>query len=128
MLRLAGVQQPRTTVALINESANFTCYNKNTADSFPIHLIINKTLVDTDNDKGKYLERGINWESIYYQDKHIGFNVLIQATRDNNNICIICIFRSCVIIETGCLIIVECKLTFCKTHAHMHICISIIKI
>ena len=104
-------QHPRTTVALVNSNATFTCHDDDTTGDFPISLEINQVLVTNQNPmkQQQYHDNGIYWSIIKdSQDKEIGFDIIINATIMNNGTTIECYFSNCISDEVS-LIVVNCK-------------------
>ena len=102
-------QHPRTTVGLINSTVNFTCYDEDTGEH-PISLQINQEKVTSlsQEDQEQLHDRGIQWQSLYNQNKEIGYDISIFATVENNDTTIQCFFSPC-FSEKAKLIVVKCK-------------------
>ncbi len=99
-------QQPRTTVGLLNSTIRFTCFDNDTGD-FNINLKINSDTVGEDDILG-YSMKGITWSNIYANDKHVGYEIVVNATIQNNNTEIWCFFDPCVS-DKAFLNVVNCK-------------------
>ena len=108
------ILHPRTTVALSNETAYFSCYDKETESDKQITLNINGDMFVINEQEN--IDKGINRDFIVDENnKQIGFNISIIATEENNNTVIQCFFSPC-FSNQAFLIVVEGKIVHCHVH------------
>ena len=96
-------QHPRTTVALINDTVEISCYHVSPGQLPSPQLRINDAIVS----EKTALNPGVFWEQLKENNSIVGFAVNITATIENNYTSIQCIF-SCAS-KTGFVIAVDCK-------------------
>ena len=102
---------PRTTVALLNETAYFSCYDKETGNH-QITVHINGDIFTKHEQEN--IDKGINRDFILDENnKEIGFNISIIATEENNKTSIQCFFSPC-FSNQAFLIVVESKIVQCN--------------
>ena len=108
------ILHPRTTVALSNKTAYFSCYDNETASDKQITLNINGDMFV--NNEQENIDKGINRDFILDENnKQIGFNISIIATEENNNTVIQCFFSPC-FSNQAFLIVVEGKIVHYNVH------------